>query len=186
MNEQVFWKMIEALHPSVYSPKERLERLEEDLRALPREDLFKFDKYLWWQMNKSATDELWAASCILARIHDATRFMDFRLWLIMQGQRVFKKALNDAETLENYVDDFKHRKIKIGEYLPLGSLAETVYKDHTFKEDYREVNTYLSALNYQERHYEHLHREFMDMLPELCHLMGFKVELYRGEWQSDV
>jgi len=185
MNEQIFWKIIEVLHLNIYAVEERFTRMENDLLSLPEEDLFKFDKILWWQLEKSSTDELWAASYILTKEFTALAFVNFRLWLIMQGQRVFKKAINDAETLEVFIDDFKFDKIKLEKYKSFSTLVEQIYTTKTRKSDYKEVNTLLKELNEEEEERGDVQQEFMDLLPELAEKMGWKVEVFKGEWNSD-
>ncbi len=185
MNEQTFWKIIETLHPSIYTLEERIERIEADLSALEMEDVLKFDRVLWWLMAKASTDEIWAASCILTQNYSIEGFRHFRLWLVMQGQRIFKKALNDGETLDAFIDAFKLKKVNVADYEVITELVRENYVIRTQKHDYEEANTFLKSLNYQEVERVAVPQTFEDALPELCQKMGWDVKIYKGEWASD-
>ena len=185
MNEQVFWKLIETSKAENNSPYERILFIQKELIKLDEYYIFKFDKTLVWLLNKANSVDLWAASCVLTNQHDKESFEYFRYWLIMQGQRIFKKALNDAEYLEIFVADFKSNTVLVKEYAELSLIGERAYSVKTSERNYKFVQPFDLSKDLLDGEMENNNHLIEDILPVLCQRMGWNNEVVEGNWLSD-
>lgn len=185
MNEQVFWALIEASKESSHTPMHQFQFIQNNLMNSENIIVFKFDKVLTWLLNKASSTDLWAAGCILTNQYDKQSFENFRYWLIMQGQRIFKRTLDDPEYLEIFIADFKSESIKINDYQEFGNIAERVYISKTGEYNYRNIQPYDLSKDTLTGQLEDDTRELEDILPLLCHGMGWNNDVIEGNWQSD-
>jgi hypothetical protein len=100
MDEISFWQHIDASRNAVQGdPEQQIEALGERLTKLEPDDIVGFDR-LFSQFHAQAyTHELWGAAYIIGGGCSDDGFMDFRGWLISRGEKAYKEALADPETL---------------------------------------------------------------------------------------
>jgi hypothetical protein len=107
MNVEQFWKLIEKTHQnSNGAPDKQAELLIDELAKLSEAEILSYQSILDDMMDKAYIGELWDVAFIMASGWGCSDdgFMDFRAWLIGQGQVVFEKALSDPESLVNIVE----------------------------------------------------------------------------------
>lgn len=188
MNEQIFWSLITSPTKNVWS--EVTDWMKVCVQRLSEKDvvhIFKFDKILDWQLSKSNSVELWAASCVLSDEDSKEAFTNFRYWLMMQGQRVFKKAMDDPEILEIYAADFRVNAINLAAYQEMQYIAQRAYHRKTGLNDYNQIYPHqkeaLKTVTTKDENNDI--REISELLPVLCNKMGWDNEVPKGQWQSD-
>src|SRR5687767_3645789 len=107
MNVEQFWKLIEKTHQnSNGAPDKQAELLIDELAKLSETDILSYQSILDDMVDKAYIGELWDVAFIMASGWGCSDdgFMDFRAWLIGQGQVVFEKALSDPESLVDIVE----------------------------------------------------------------------------------
>ena len=99
MTTEEFWKLIDSTKDS--DPEAQAEKLVESLAKLEPAKILAFG-HLWDQFHSEAyTWKLWGAGYIMNGGCSDDGFIDFRSWLLLQGQGVYEAALKDADTLAN-------------------------------------------------------------------------------------
>ncbi len=99
MTTEEFWKWIDSTKNS--GPEAQAETLVECLAKLEPAEILAFG-HMWDQFHSEAyTWKLWGARYIMNGGCSDDGFMDFRSWLLLQGQSVYEAALKDADTLAN-------------------------------------------------------------------------------------
>src|SRR6185312_1731193 len=100
MNETEFWNLIEATRSKSKGDGDRqVSLIQEALERLPEAEILEFDRLLHGFMAASYTQNLWAAAYIINGGCSDDGFDYFRAWLIAQGKDVFRRAMQDPETL---------------------------------------------------------------------------------------
>jgi hypothetical protein len=127
VNKATFWKLIERANKNQPDEDSDIEdKIREQLLALDASQIVEFFSIYLDLAITAYTYELWAAAYLLkgGGCGDSA-FMDFRDWLISQGETVYNEALKDPQTLANVDDDES-----FGEYIgDLFSCIYTVYKE---------------------------------------------------------
>jgi len=107
MDVEQFWKLIEKTRQISHSaPDKQADLLIDELAKLSEADILSYQSILDDLMDRAYIAELWELAFILASGWGCSDdgFMDFRAWLIGQGQDVFEKALSDPESLIDIVE----------------------------------------------------------------------------------
>jgi hypothetical protein len=100
MNKQTFWKLImETNRQSKGESSFQQELIGNRLGQLPLEEIIAFDNLFREHINKAYTWKLWAAAYIVNGGCSDDTFMDFRGWLIAQGEAVYTRAVEDPDSL---------------------------------------------------------------------------------------
>jgi hypothetical protein len=100
MDTPTFWSLIEASKEEGRGDIDRqITVLTGKLAALPPEEIVEFDRIFRELMSTAYRWDLWAAAYIIDGGCSDDGFEYFRAWLIAQGERVFRDALADPETL---------------------------------------------------------------------------------------
>jgi hypothetical protein len=95
-----FWQLIEDSRENAGGdPDEQAEQLTDLLSDLPADEIVAFDRLLHELLTAAYRWDLWAAASIINGGCSDDGFEYFRLWLIAQGERVYREALADPETL---------------------------------------------------------------------------------------
>ena len=130
MNKEIFWKiMLDTNRESGGEPSVQQELIENELYKLSSEDIIKFDD-IFGELFIDAYDwKLWAAAYIINGGCSEDCFIDFRGWLIAQGEEVYIKALSDPDSLSEL--DKLNEDI---EWEGFDYLADTVYEEKTGEE----------------------------------------------------
>jgi hypothetical protein len=106
MDLSTFWKIIETSRRKANGDlDEQLEQLRARLEDLDPAAIVEFGTIFNEHSNKAYTWDLWAAAYIINAGCSDDAFQDFRGWLISKGQKVYERALKDAESLARVVED---------------------------------------------------------------------------------
>ena len=104
LDEATFWKLIETARVDSGGDIQRqYELLVDRLAAMPIAYILMFSDIFDKIRGMAYRRELWAAANIVIGGCSDDGFIDFRAWLIAQGEQVFHDALRDPETLVDLV-----------------------------------------------------------------------------------
>jgi len=102
--------MIEAARRAANgSIEKQLELLVEALSQEAAEDIIEFDRILDDMQDKAYRANIWEAGYFIYGMGGDSVFMDFRSWLIAQGEEIFEKAIENPDSLAAIVDA-EHRE----------------------------------------------------------------------------
>lgn len=106
MTIATFWDLIAKTRlASDGDIKRQIDLLARELAAYPPEEIIQADTLLVKYHLLAYTNELWAAAYIVQGGCSDDMFMDFRHWLIAQGETIFQAALHDPETLGDVIGE---------------------------------------------------------------------------------
>ena len=134
VDEAAFWKLIEAARADSGGDIQRqYELLIDRLAAMPIADIFMFGDIFDKFHDMAYRRELWAAAYIIGGGCSDDGFIDFRAWLIAQGEKVFHDALRDPEILVDLVpmisrDGFTYAN---AEFEPMNYVDRHAYEEKT-------------------------------------------------------
>jgi len=95
-----FWQLIESSRENAGGdPDEQADELTDLLSELPPDEIVAFDRMLHELLAAANRWDLWAAAYIINGGCSDDAFEYFRAWLVAQGERVYREALADPETL---------------------------------------------------------------------------------------
>ena len=130
MNKEIFWKiMLDTNRESGGEPSVQQELIEEELNQLSPKEIIDFDNIFTELFFEAYDWKLWAAAYIMNGGCSTDCFIDFRGWLIAQGEKVYLKALSDPDSLvelDKIDEDI--------EWEGYDYLANTVYEEKTGEE----------------------------------------------------
>ena len=111
MDESSFWGTVDSCTQHG-DPASREKALVAKLKELPIDEILGFE-HCWSSVkNRAYRADLWGAAYVLNGGCSDDGFVDFRTWLILQGQAFFDQALADpdylAELLPPGGDEFSH------------------------------------------------------------------------------
>ena len=97
MTEPEFWTLIEASRPG--DSEAQVDRLIDALAIRPVAEILSFGQ--WWDTLKVRAYQwpLWGAAYLMNGGCSDDGFSDFRSWLLLKGEFIFKAALEDADWL---------------------------------------------------------------------------------------
>lgn len=97
MTQVEFWEVIRSTRRR--DATEHVERLVAKLAKRPADEIVAFGR--WWARlhGKAYSWRLWAAAYLMNGGCSDDGFIDFRSWLILQGEAIYAAALKDPETL---------------------------------------------------------------------------------------
>lgn len=100
MDAATFWQLIEDSRENAGDdPDEQAEELTDLLSDLPPDEIVAFDQMLQELLVAAYRWDLWGAAVIINGGCSEDGFEHFRAWLVGQGERVYREALADPETL---------------------------------------------------------------------------------------
>lgn len=97
MTAAEFWKLIESTKRS--DPDEHVEKLVGKLVKMDEKSIFEFGRHWDSFHTKAYMWALWGAAYIINGGCSDDGFIDFRSWLILQGEAIYSAALSDPESL---------------------------------------------------------------------------------------
>lgn len=104
MNIEQFWQLIDKTHAaSDGDPEKQMQLLIDELVTMPVEAIFDYQRIQDSLEDRAYRSDLWNAAYIIGEGCGDDSFMDFRAWLIAQGQHVFEAALQNPDTLADVV-----------------------------------------------------------------------------------
>ncbi len=97
MTEAEFWDLIEKTKRS--EPFEHVDRLVPRLVKLPVQEILSFG--FWWSEAETAAYvwNLWGAGYLINSGCSDDGFIDFRSWLILKGEKVYRNAVQTPDSL---------------------------------------------------------------------------------------
>src|ERR1044072_8226942 len=105
MDNENFWQIIDASKSeSLGDTDAQLEILRERLEKLSPDEIAAFDKIFTEFYFQSYNWKLWAAAYLINGGCSDDGFDYFRAGLILQGEKVFKEALSDPESLVHVIN----------------------------------------------------------------------------------
>jgi len=100
MDAATFWQLIEDSRENAGGDIDtQAEELTDLLAELPPDEILAFDRYFQDLLTAAYRWDLWAAASIINGGCSDDGFEYFRSWLISQGERVYREALEDPESL---------------------------------------------------------------------------------------
>lgn len=127
MNKTEFWLLIAQSKEASYGDTlVQRKYLQAKLMERSIEDILDFENIVADLMDTAYLADLWEAAAIIGCGCSDDGFMDFRAWLIQQGEKVYHEALLDPEVLVDFVDD--PMRTQDGS---IWALAGTVYEEKT-------------------------------------------------------
>ena len=106
MTEAEFWTIIKRSRRGTGASREKQEaNLTRELHKLTPEQLVEFDEWFGGFIRSAYNWDLWGAAFVIGGGCSDDGFWDFRSWLVAQGERVYKAAVDDPETLAEVVDE---------------------------------------------------------------------------------
>lgn len=128
MTPDEFWTLIDDTRgPAMI----QAHRLTARLVALGKEDILAFEGQRTYFVAQLSTIDHYVASFLLQGRASAEAFLNYRAWLIMQGRERYSKALAQAATLTEWLDDMdmdaldasQYGAITLDAYLSVGGSA---------------------------------------------------------------
>ena len=130
MPEDAFWKLIHSSHKMAEGDFEtQQEILGEKLRKLTPQEIILFDNQFRKLRGEACTWDIWGAAYIINGGCGDDSFMDFRGWLIAQGEKSYARTRSNPDTLAKVDPDRFDVDWEGMDYIP-----GTVFKDITGKE----------------------------------------------------
>ena len=100
MDAATFWQLIEDSRENAGGdPEAQAEELTDLLSDLPADEIVAFDRLLHELLAAAYRWDLWGAAYIINGGCSDDGFEYFRAWLVAQGERTYREALADPETL---------------------------------------------------------------------------------------
>ena len=101
-----FWKLIEKTRDESDGDLEKqMTLLTDTLVNMPTAAILDYQRIHDELHGRAYRHELWNAAYLIGEGCGDDGFMDFRAWLIAQGQSVYENALRDPDTLAEVVSD---------------------------------------------------------------------------------
>lgn len=180
MNEQILWMLVKHSQEMNNNAYQQSQLLIDLLSEWSISNIYKFETIYWNLMRRSYDAELWAAAYV---INDAScsqsKFLNFRNWLLLQGQATFRKTIQDPE----YITEWLNLPVQNPIHYPdlHNKIAELIaYKT-------QEPLSYRFSEKDFELHGELWRNdlEIVDKVPIVCQIMGWGNQISKGEWKTD-
>ena len=109
MDASAFWQLIEESRENAGGDlDEQAADLTDLLSELPPDEILAFDRMFRQYLNDAYRWDLWAAAYIINGGCSDDGFECFRCWLIAEGERVYREALADPESLVGRAESDRH------------------------------------------------------------------------------
>lgn len=114
MDTSQFWQLIErSKAESGGGCTQQVAALTSILLELPAEEIEEFDTIFYRFHAQAYRNDVWAAAYVMNGGCSDDCFLDFRSWLIGQGEAIYTAALRDAESLVSVVES-THERTRAG------------------------------------------------------------------------
>lgn len=105
MDDATFWRLIaDSRENAGGDPDEQASELTDLLAELPAEEIAAFDRRFRELLVAAYRWDLWGAAFVINGGCSDDGFAYFRCWLVGQGERAYRAALADPETLAEQAD----------------------------------------------------------------------------------
>jgi len=135
MSEDLFWEIIEKTKAD--DPQDQLDNLVNLLSTMTADDIFGFDYRLDKFLETSYSSDLWAAAYIICGGCSDDSFDYFRAWLISKGRTVFEAAVENPDSLIDFLADADESDFPENEEILYAALD--AYEEVTGKDDFYDV-----------------------------------------------
>ena len=135
MSEDQFWEIIEQTKAD--DPQDQLDNLVGLLSTMTVDDIFGFDYRLDKFLELSYRSDLWAAAYILCGGCSDDSFDYFRAWLVSKGRTVFETAVENPDSLIDFLAEVDEFDILENEEIMYATLD--AYEEVTGKTDFYDV-----------------------------------------------
>lgn len=109
MDLATFWQLIEESRENAGGdPAEQVDQLTDLLSELPPAEIVMFDDQFRRLLAGAYRWDLWGAAFVINSGCSDDSFEHFRCWLIGQGERVYREALADPESLVDRAEEGAH------------------------------------------------------------------------------
>ena len=135
MSEDQFWEIIEKTKAD--DPQDQLDKLVGLLSTMTVDDVFGFDYRLDKFLELSYSSDLWAAAYIICGGCPDDSFDYFRAWLISKGRDVFEKAIENPDSLADFLSEADEYDFPENEEILYASLD--AYEELTGKDDFYDM-----------------------------------------------
>jgi hypothetical protein len=125
MDEQRFWECIEQ---SRFAHNQH-QCLRERLSMLAPEEIIAFELHLRDKMAKAYTSDMMAANFVIRCYISDDEFEEFRAWLVSHGRERFEAALNNVESIADWLRPEDVDDINGMDMLLVAQKAYTQYGD---------------------------------------------------------
>jgi hypothetical protein len=163
MNEAQFWRILErAKVQSNGDLYKQHELIANSLAELEVSEILEFDQIYYEKDVFCYTAKLGDVAQILMRGCGDDSFMDFRDWLISQGEEIYYYALKDPDSLANVID------LDAGKFKYLESIMfSAVESGNEMKTGQEEMPPYLKSYKYELKGEFCPREEYKDKYPKL-------------------
>lgn len=155
MTTKYFWELIAN---SKMKGSEQVEWLTQELVKKRDEEIIKFEIEFRKKMEQSYTSSLWGAAFVIMGGCSDDGFDYFRGWLISRGEEVFNQAINNPESLAEYLTDDNIQEDEFApqleEILSVASDAFTYQKTGSFEFDDNTYTNFSNELEAQDYKFE--------------------------------
>jgi hypothetical protein len=104
LGEKRFWDIIARACPPDGSSDEWFSALRQELLQLSPDEIVHFDWLFQSRLGEACTIDLWGAAYLINGGASDDGFYYFRSWLVGMGQRVYRAALKDPDSLADVVN----------------------------------------------------------------------------------
>jgi hypothetical protein len=105
MNEDLYWKIIQASLPKPFAQHKQKENLIQQLQKLPAKEIVRFKLRTDKLMFDIYNSEMWCAAYIINGGCSDDGFTYFRGWIISRGKEVYYKSKSNPDNLIDELDD---------------------------------------------------------------------------------
>ena len=117
MDAAAFWQLIEESRENAGGDfDEQAADLTDLLSDLPADEILAFDRMFRQHLNEAYRWDLWGAAFIINGGCSDDSFEYFRCWLIAEGERVYREALADPESLIGRAEPDRHNEAESMQY----------------------------------------------------------------------
>ncbi|HEX3273118.1 MAG TPA: DUF4240 domain-containing protein [Ktedonobacterales bacterium] len=109
MDTSQFWRLIEQSKSDSGDCDEQIDALTSTLLKLPADEIEEFDVIFYRFHAEAYRNDVWAAAYIMNGGCSDHCFLDFRSWLIGQGEAIYTAALRDPGSLVSVVESTQER-----------------------------------------------------------------------------
>jgi len=135
MNEEYFWKIIEESKVTpLDSKKGRLTKLKAILSGLTTAEVVAFHKFFQQVYRNAYSWDLWSAAQILYGGCSDDSFTDFRYGLIASGREKYLEALQNPDSLADWVE------LETIDFELFGYVAVKIYQERTGETEWPKVD----------------------------------------------
>lgn len=133
MHKTQFWQLIDQSRlQATQLNQTHAQALTDLMHALPVSDVVDFENLFTHYFHQAYDWKLWGAAYLIHGGCSDDGFMDFRAWLIGQGEAMYKAVLGNPDVLAQSIDD--EDDLFVLESQDIWSVASAVYQERTGKD----------------------------------------------------